>query len=247
MPKSEDIPWKRLTAEAIAIVISILLAFWIDTWWSERIERNAFAENLVALEQEISHNIDEIEESLIEIENVFEKLNDVFVYIAYPDQQYLPDKFFEDVGAVYMIWGPNLTHSAFDVVVSPDNLRLIINPELRILIVTTKESVLSVDEMFGFVWNDYTDHQGPFLKRHFVISDFEWNEDQTLLQQTRLLYPVPESTFSADDAAIKTREFWNLLYHWRATYLDAARTMLEAKERHQDALKLLESEIEMIR
>lgn len=234
-------------AEAIAIVISILLAFWIDTWWSERIERNAFAENLVALEQEISHNIDEIEKALREIENVFEKLNDVFVYIVDPDQQPLPDKFFEDVSAVYMIWGPNLTHSALDVVVSPDNLRLIVNPELRILIVTTKESVLGVDEMVDFVWNDYTDHQGPFLKRHFVISDFEWNEDQTLLQQTGLLYPVPESTFSADGAAIKTREFWNLLYHWRATYLDAARTMLEAKEHHQNALKLLESEIEMIR
>jgi len=233
-------------AEAIAIVVSILLAFWIDTWWSERIERNAFAENLVALEQEIAHNIGELEESLREIENVFEKLNDVLVYIVDLDQQPLSDKFFEDVSAVYMIWGPNLARSALDVVVSPDNLRLIVNPELRILIVTTKESVLMVDEMVDFVWDDYADHQGPFLKRHFVISDFNWNEGQALLQRTGLLYPVPESTFSADDAAIKSREFWNLLYHWRATYLDAARTMLEAKERHYDALRLLESEIEMI-
>ena len=31
-----DIPWKRLTAEGAAIVISILLAFWIDAWWEDR-------------------------------------------------------------------------------------------------------------------------------------------------------------------------------------------------------------------
>jgi hypothetical protein len=233
-------------AEAMAIVVSILLAFWIDTWWSERIERNALAENMVALEQEISHNIDEMEEALRKIENVFEKINDVFVYIAEQDQQSLPDKFYEDVGAVYMIWEPALVHSALDVVVSPDNLRLIVNPELRILIVTTKESVLHVDMIVDFLWKDYADHQGPFLKRHFVISDFKWNEDQVLLQQSGLLYPVPESTLSADVAAIETREFWNLLYHWRATYLDAARTILEAKEHHQDALRILESEIELI-
>lgn len=30
MTNSEKIPWKRLTAEAVAIVVSILLAFSID-------------------------------------------------------------------------------------------------------------------------------------------------------------------------------------------------------------------------
>lgn len=36
MPEQQDIPWKRLAVEAIAIVGSILLAFAIDAWWEVR-------------------------------------------------------------------------------------------------------------------------------------------------------------------------------------------------------------------
>jgi len=36
MNRAADIPWKRLVAEAAAIVGSILLAFWIDAWWDDR-------------------------------------------------------------------------------------------------------------------------------------------------------------------------------------------------------------------
>ena len=35
---SQDIPWKRLSVEGVAIVASILLAFAIDAWWGERLE-----------------------------------------------------------------------------------------------------------------------------------------------------------------------------------------------------------------
>jgi hypothetical protein len=34
-----NIPWKRLSAEGLAIVVSILLAFWIDAWWDTRKDR----------------------------------------------------------------------------------------------------------------------------------------------------------------------------------------------------------------
>ena len=35
---TDNIQWKRTSAEGFAIVISILLAFWIDTWWEDRKE-----------------------------------------------------------------------------------------------------------------------------------------------------------------------------------------------------------------
>jgi hypothetical protein len=41
MPKSEDTPWKRLFAEGLAIVLSILLAFGIDAWWQGRQQKYA--------------------------------------------------------------------------------------------------------------------------------------------------------------------------------------------------------------
>jgi hypothetical protein len=41
MVDAQKIPWKRLSVEAAAIVGSILLAFAIDAWWEDRIERQA--------------------------------------------------------------------------------------------------------------------------------------------------------------------------------------------------------------
>jgi hypothetical protein len=36
LAKPEHIPWKRITVEGVAVVVSILLAFWIDAWWQGR-------------------------------------------------------------------------------------------------------------------------------------------------------------------------------------------------------------------
>ena len=49
MPKFDEIPWRRILAESAAIVASILLAFAIDAWWQDRIERQTEREILMAL------------------------------------------------------------------------------------------------------------------------------------------------------------------------------------------------------
>jgi len=41
MTETQNIPWKRLSVEAAAIVASILLAFSIDAWWDDRQQREA--------------------------------------------------------------------------------------------------------------------------------------------------------------------------------------------------------------
>ena len=60
MMNNERIPWKRLFAEAVAIVLSILLAFGIDAWWDERNERIEEEELLLALQIEFEANRDEV-------------------------------------------------------------------------------------------------------------------------------------------------------------------------------------------
>lgn len=49
MAPNSQIPWRRLCVEGAAIVVSILLAFWIDAWWSEREDKNEERALLVAL------------------------------------------------------------------------------------------------------------------------------------------------------------------------------------------------------
>ena len=52
MPDSRDLQWKRIVAEGVAIVASILLAFWIDAWWDDRQIRVEEREILVGLDAE---------------------------------------------------------------------------------------------------------------------------------------------------------------------------------------------------
>ncbi|MEL7453552.1 MAG: hypothetical protein AAGJ50_09310 [Pseudomonadota bacterium] len=58
--KRRDIPWAKITAEGVAIVVSILLAFGIEAWWSDRQEAQLVEENLAALRDELKSNLEEI-------------------------------------------------------------------------------------------------------------------------------------------------------------------------------------------
>ncbi len=63
MTANEKIPWKRLSVEAAAIVVSILLAFAIDAWWDDRQERVFEQEALLGLRAEYQDHLDEISRS----------------------------------------------------------------------------------------------------------------------------------------------------------------------------------------
>ena len=67
-----EIPWRRLTAEGLAIVTGILLAFGIDAWWADQQDKAEERVALKALREEFADNIDtlrkaqEIHENLAE-------------------------------------------------------------------------------------------------------------------------------------------------------------------------------------
>jgi hypothetical protein len=66
MTDNQRIPWKRLYIEAAAIVASILLAFAIDAWWTERLDRVAEREELLRLYDEFSLNRERLDSWLEE-------------------------------------------------------------------------------------------------------------------------------------------------------------------------------------
>ena len=56
MASESEVPWKRITVEAAAIVGSILLAFAIDAWWEDRNEAELERRLLTALLVEFEQN-----------------------------------------------------------------------------------------------------------------------------------------------------------------------------------------------
>jgi hypothetical protein len=49
MAEPRIIPWKTISVEAVAVVVSILLAFAIDAWWTEKKESEVEYVALLAL------------------------------------------------------------------------------------------------------------------------------------------------------------------------------------------------------
>ena len=64
MARLRNIEWYRLGIEAAAIVVSILLAFWIDAWWDLRGQNEEARAYLAALETELLENRRIIDEDL---------------------------------------------------------------------------------------------------------------------------------------------------------------------------------------
>ena len=64
MSKVSEIPWPRILAEGTAIVVSILLAFSIEAWWTDRQEQAEQERILLALKKEFETNLATIEEQL---------------------------------------------------------------------------------------------------------------------------------------------------------------------------------------
>jgi len=68
MTNTNDIDWKRTVAEGAAIVISILLAFWIDTWWEDRKEARLEVVYLLELQEDFEQNKSRLEDQIAEFE-----------------------------------------------------------------------------------------------------------------------------------------------------------------------------------
>jgi len=68
MTNTNDIQWKRTAAEGVAIVVSILLAFWIDTWWEDRKEARLEVVYLLELQEDFEQNKSRLEKEVADIE-----------------------------------------------------------------------------------------------------------------------------------------------------------------------------------
>lgn len=246
MQQSQEIAWKRIAAEGAAIVASILLAFWIDAWWDERGEQEDLLEYLIAFEQELIESSKDIELALDLSTGVLKATDEVFLILVDSTHGSLPDNFAETIGSIYKIHSPNLNTGAYEDMVSSGNMRLIGNRTLSDRIKQYMHSVSSVRSVNQVLWDTYYNLQVPYLKDHFVISDFGWESAEEINEAAGLLSMTPRGPYSIDRDAVKTQEFWNLLYSWKEAYSDQVRRLVVARTNCDAALDLLQLEVESL-
>jgi len=74
LTNTDNIQWKRTAAEGVAIVASILLAFWIDTWWEDRKEAQFEGGYLLELQDDFELNKLSLEDLTAELEDTIRSM-----------------------------------------------------------------------------------------------------------------------------------------------------------------------------
>lgn len=246
MTNAQKVPWKRISIEAAAIVGSILLAFAIDAWWQERGEREDLLQYLSAFEQELIESRKDIELALELSTGVLKKTDEVFLILSDSERNSLPIEFAQTIGSIYKIHSPNLNTGAYEDMVSSGNMRLIGDRTLSDDIKQYMQSVSSVRSVNEVLWDTYYNLQVPYLKDHFVISDFGWESAEEIEDAAGLLTITPKGPYSIDLDAVKSQAYWNLLYSWKEAYSDQVRQLVLAREYCDTVLESLQPEIESL-
>ncbi len=172
--------------------------------------------------------------------------DEVFLVLTDSNRNSLPGNFAETIGSIYKIHSPELNTGAYEDMVSSGNMRLIKNRTLSDHIKQYMQSVSSVQSVNQVLWDTYYALQVPYLKDHFVISDFGWESAQEIDDAAGLLSITPKGPYSIDEDAVRTQEFWNLLYSWKEAYSDQVRRLVVARENCDAVLELLQAEIERL-
>ena len=128
---ASEIPWKRITVEAVAIVGSILLAFAIDTWWNDRQDRAEELRTLRALSAEFELNAQWLAYSARSHAQTSASADALLEALRQSDQD---NPAVVSDSDVYLVSGHlsfNPISGAYDAMLQSGTFRFIRNPEIR--------------------------------------------------------------------------------------------------------------------
>ena len=165
------INWKRIAVEAMAIVVSILLAFAIDAWWDDRQERIEEREVLLGLKSEFSRYRDDLAISIEIHANALLSTSEFVVATrrgSWDSEVHNFDLAFADIfDAKSHDYGGGI----LDALISSGRLEIISDNDLRVKLATWNEVFDEIrdDEVRNIKF--ITDRVDPYLLRwHIPIS-----------------------------------------------------------------------------
>jgi len=155
MTNTHDIPWKRISAEGIAIVVSILLAFGIQAWWESRQNQAKEVEILAGLELEFEDQVVILEERRQSIQTALAEVGE-FLAAAQRGFWIETDGLIDD-GLIALLETStiDLGQGVHDSLISSGRLELLANKRLRNALADWEGVLDEVhdDEFFSLGWS----------------------------------------------------------------------------------------------
>ena len=194
------------------------------------------------IETELSEHIEFIGRVLINSNKVLEMAKGT-------DTELLSDSFSKTLGNAYSIHTPNLATPVYDDMINSGNLRLVKDNSLRMKMAQMAVLLKEINKQGDVINENYWIHHATFIDRYFVVSKLGWFTSMTngvLTERSRMMGKSQEAPFDIDVSAVRTRQFWNLIYDLRTTHGDQLSPALEAKNLCRDLLEILDNEISEI-
>ena len=177
MKGNEEIPWKRISIEAAAIVGSILLAFAIDAWWDEIQERAEEREVLESLLVEFQANRDQAASVISFHDRVVQSVA-VLMELSDDEILALPTEAVEE--ALSSFGSPrtfDAVRGSVDALIGSGKLGILQDRALRESLTTflniiddSAEDVNYLAQSSITVWNEIAKNGGPWRTKADILS-----------------------------------------------------------------------------
>ena len=222
MAIARNIHWTRIFAEGAAIVVSILLAFWIQAWWEGRQDREdetVILSNLLEEFRQVRTNINDIQDYQVALRASAYKLAEL---AERPDADISDQEIDRLLADQTWISSPaNFSAPVLKAIIERGDDRLISNSDLRALLI-------SLPDKFNWI-RDTLQEDVDFM--HLRLEPYLYENGSLLhLSYANLARPgtsgfvfpappvEPRTTFS-HKSLLQTREFQNLMLQ-RAVILE---------------------------
>jgi hypothetical protein len=224
--------WRQAIAEVSMIMLGILGALAVDSWWDERAERVDEVEYLQSLKADFEANREDLKASIEAQRRRLDTGKEIHSIIQSSLTKIQQREINEKLGKFYWVnrWEP--ATGTYDEMMGSGHFSYIQNRALRIKLSKYAKSLESIRLGEDWMTSGWDSEQGPFFTEHLLYTNLGWTEDY-----------IPDSIFSENFQALKTREFWNLVSGWMVGIADAIRAYERAIDNGNEILELIDVEL----
>jgi hypothetical protein len=230
--KQRRVNWRQAIAEVSLIMVGILGALAVDSWWDERAERVAEGEYLQSLKADFEANREELNSMIEEKHRVFNVGKEIHSIIQSGLTKNQQKEIVEQLGDFYRlsVWNP--ITGTYDEMIGSGGFSYIQNRALRIELSKYAKGMGDIKTTEEAQDSSWFFEQAPFVLEHLLYTNLGWLGDHK-----------PDSMFSENFQALETRKFWNLVSEWMAIHYDAMRSYERAIDSGNDILELIDVEL----
>lgn len=234
--KARKVNWHQAIAEVALIIVGILCALAVDSWWEDRSEREAEIDYLESLRADFISIRDSLSKEIDWEKQRIKDGKEIHANIASGLTRLAPEDFIQIISDFYWwsAWEWEPVTATYEELIGSGHLEYIQSQALRIKLGQFVHLVDQLKEYRGIQISTWQTAHRPFFYEHLIVSDMDYMGDYR-----------PVSPFKNDLDALNSKEFWNLVSDWVVSHNTMRWRYLTALEKCNAILEAIDYELSM--